>query len=205
MAYLSRRRSVWRAARAASTGAALVHPFDDLDVIAGQATLALELLEDVPTSRAWSCRWAAAAWRAGSGSRCAAPALTSSWLECRPRRARRTRTLRHEGSAADPAGAPDLAPGATIADGIAIKRPGALTLPLLRELLDGIETVSEEQIAGAMVFLAEHAKLVAEGAGAVAVATLLGGRSASDRGHDGGDRVRRQRRQRPAGRAVAAT
>ena len=76
-------------------------------------------------------------------------------------------------------GAPDageLAAGATIADGIAIKRPGRLTLALLRELLDGVETVTEEEIAGAMVFLAEHAKLVAEGAGAVAVASLRGGR-----------------------------
>ena len=70
----------------------------------------------------------------------------------------------------------DVPGAATIADGIAIKRPGTLTLPLLRELLDGIETVSEDEIAAAMVFLAEHAKLVAEGAGAVAVAALLSGR-----------------------------
>ena len=70
----------------------------------------------------------------------------------------------------------DVAAGATIADGIAIKRPGELTLPLLRELLHGLETVTEEEIAGAMVFVAENAKLVAEGAGAVAVAAILGGR-----------------------------
>jgi len=74
------------------------------------------------------------------------------------------------------AGSVDLAAGATIADGIAIKRPGALTLPLLRELLHGLETVTEEEIADAMVFLAEHARLVAEGAGAVAVAALRSGR-----------------------------
>jgi threonine dehydratase len=69
-----------------------------------------------------------------------------------------------------------ISPGATIADGIAITRPGTLTLPLLRELLDGLETVTEDEIADAMVFLADRAKLVAEGAGAVAVAALLGGR-----------------------------
>jgi threonine dehydratase len=69
-------------------------------------------------------------------------------------------------------------PGSTIADGIAIKRPGTLTLPLLRELLHGLETVTEDEIADAMVFLAEHAKLVAEGAGAVAAAVLLSGRLA---------------------------
>jgi threonine dehydratase len=74
--------------------------------------------------------------------------------------------------------APPVAPAgaATIADGIAIKRPGELTLPLLRELLHGLVTVSEDEIADGMVFLAERARLVAEGAGAVAVAALLSGR-----------------------------
>jgi threonine dehydratase len=57
-------------------------------------------------------------------------------------------------------------------------RLGTLTLPLLRELLDDLQTVTEDEIADAMVFLAEHAKLVAEGAGAVAVAALLSGRLA---------------------------
>jgi threonine dehydratase len=61
----------------------------------------------------------------------------------------------------------------TIADGIAVKRPGGLTLPLLRELMTGMATVSEDQIADAMVFLAEESKIVAEGAGAAAVAALL--------------------------------
>jgi threonine dehydratase len=75
-------------------------------------------------------------------------------------------------------GALDASAGATIADGIAIKRPGTLTLALLRELLAHVETVTEEEIADAMVFLAERAKLIAEGAGAVAVAALLGGRLA---------------------------
>jgi threonine dehydratase len=76
------------------------------------------------------------------------------------------------------ADAPDveLISTATIADGIAIKRPGELTLPLVRELVARVETVGEDEIADAMVFLADRAKLVAEGAGAVAVAVLLGGR-----------------------------
>ncbi|HXP28493.1 MAG TPA: pyridoxal-phosphate dependent enzyme, partial [Solirubrobacteraceae bacterium] len=67
---------------------------------------------------------------------------------------------------------------ATIADGIALKRPGELTLPLLRELLGAVVAVDEEQIAAAIVLLAERAKLVAEGAGAVAVAALACGRLA---------------------------
>jgi len=63
----------------------------------------------------------------------------------------------------------------TIADGIAVKRPGALTLRLVREWLDGVVTVPEDDIAEAMVLLMEKAKLVVEGGGAVGVAALLGG------------------------------
>jgi threonine dehydratase len=163
--------------RAASTGAALVHPFDDLDVIAGQATLALELLEDVPDLARVVVPVGGGGLASGIGialRRAGADVelVGVQAAACAPY----AHLLRELGSEVGSADAPDLAPGATIADGIAIKRPGALTLPLVRELLDGIETVSEEQIAGAMVFLAEHSKLVAEGAGAVAVATLLSGR-----------------------------
>ena len=68
---------------------------------------------------------------------------------------------------------PVASSGATIADGIAIKRPGELTRPLLEELLDGVVTVEEDEIAGAIVLLAERAKLVSEGAGAVALAAVL--------------------------------
>src|SRR5215207_5175153 len=65
--------------------------------------------------------------------------------------------------------------GPTIADGIAIKRPGGLTLPLVREWVDELVVVSENDVAEAMVVLLERAKLVVEGAGAVGVAALLAG------------------------------
>jgi len=155
---------------ATDTRAALVHPFDDLDVIAGQGTVALELLEQVPDL-------ARVLVPVGGGGLAGGVGIAL-------RRARRqVQLIGVQARACAPyaqilagaAGPADLAPGATIADGIAIKRPGALTLPLLRELLDGVETVSEDEIADAMVFLAEHAKLVSEGAGAVAVAVLLRG------------------------------
>jgi threonine dehydratase len=70
------------------------------------------------------------------------------------------------------------APGATIADGIAIKQPGTITAPLLAELLDGLHTVTEDEIAHAIAFLAERGKLVSEGAGAATVALLMSGRLA---------------------------
>jgi threonine dehydratase len=71
----------------------------------------------------------------------------------------------------------------TIADGIAIKRPGRLTLALIDQWVDEIVVVAEDEVAEAMVFLLERAKLVVEGAGAVGVAALLSGRIA--RGGDG--------------------
>ena len=74
------------------------------------------------------------------------------------------------------AGAPVEAGSAlTIADGIAVKRPGELTLAILRDRLDGLVAVEEDAIAEAMALLLERAKLVVEGAGAVGVAALLQG------------------------------
>src|SRR4051812_13878219 len=68
-----------------------------------------------------------------------------------------------------------VAPGLTIADGIAVKRPGELTLPLVKRWVDEVVTVPEDDVAEAMVLLMEKAKLVVEGAGAVGAAALLGG------------------------------
>jgi threonine dehydratase len=159
--------------RARETGAALVHPFDDLDVIAGQGTLALELLEDVPDLARVVVPVGGGGLASGIGIalRRAGVAVELVGVQarmCAPYvQALRGATGELEGVT-----------GATIADGIAIKRPGELTLVLLRELLSAVETVSEEQIAEAMVFVAEDAKLVAEGAGAVSVAAVLDGRLA---------------------------
>ena len=67
----------------------------------------------------------------------------------------------------------------TIADGIAVKRPGTLTLGLIPQWVDELVVVAEDEVAEAMVFLLERAKLVVEGAGAVGVAALLSGRAAA--------------------------
>jgi threonine dehydratase len=152
--------------RSTNGGAAFIHPFDDLDVIAGQATLGLELLEQVPdlarvlipvgggglaSGIGIAMRQASA--RVGligvQAAGCAPYAEALGGAEVR------TKTE------------------STIADGIAVKRPGALTFGLLRELLDDVRTVTEDEIADGMVFLAERGKLISEGAGAVAVASLL--------------------------------
>jgi threonine dehydratase len=150
-----------------ASGAAFVHPFDDLDVIAGQGTLAIELLEDVPDLARVIVPIGGGGLASGIGIalRRARPEVTLVGVQaraCAP-----FSQLLGDAPAGEPAH--------TIADGIAIKRPGKLTLPLLRELLHGLVTVSEDEIADGMVFLAERARLVAEGAGAVTVAALLGG------------------------------
>ncbi len=167
------------AERGRETGAAFVHPFDDLDVIAGQGTLGLELLEDVPALARVLVPVGGGGLASGVGIalRHARPDVELVGVQARAC-APYVEALQGRGSTVEVAAAPEasIAAGATIADCIAIKRPGTLTLPLLRELLDGLETVSEDEIAGAMVFLADRAKLVAEGAGAVAVAALLSGR-----------------------------
>jgi threonine dehydratase len=165
------------AERAAQTGAALVHPFDDLDVIAGQGTLAVELLQDVPDLARVVVPVGGGGLASGIGIalRRARPEVELIGVQARAC-APYVDALRGRSDHSAPA------PAATIADGIAIKRPGRLTLPLLRELLSGLETVGEDEIADAMVFLAERAKLVSEGAGAVAVAVLLAGRLPPVRG-----------------------
>ena len=158
--------------------AALVHPFDDIDVIAGQGTLGLELLEEVPDLARVLVPVGGGGLASGVGIalRRARPDVELVGVQaqaCAPFVA----ALGGEQEAvAEPA------PGATIADGIAIKQPGRLTLPLLRELLSDLVVVSEDEIAQAIVFLAERTKLVSEGAGAVATAALLSGRCAARRG-----------------------
>jgi threonine dehydratase len=158
---------------AARTGAALVHPFDDLDVIAGQATLGLELLEDVP-------ELARVVVPVGGGGLAGGVGIALRRAGARARlvgvQAQVCAPYAHVLACASGRVEAPLAPGATIADGIAIKRPGTLTLPLLNELLDDLVTVSEDEIADAMALIADAGKLVAEGAGAAAVAALACGR-----------------------------
>ena len=87
----------------------------------------------------------------------------------------------------------------TIADGIAVKRPGEITAPLLEQWVDEVVVAGEDDIAEAMVLLMDRSKLVVEGAGAVGVAALLAGaRGAGRVGHDVRGAQRRQRRRRPA-------
>jgi threonine dehydratase len=154
---------------ARDSGTELVHPFDDPDVIAGQATLGLELAEDVPQLARVIVPVGGGGLASGIGLALRAAGSEAELVGVQARAcAPFARAF---------AGQADEEPGtgATVADGIAVKRPGVLTMPLLRELLSSVHTVAEDEIADAMVFLAETGKLIVEGAGAVAVAALMAG------------------------------
>jgi threonine dehydratase len=155
--------------RAAETGAAFVHPFDDPDVIVGQATLGLELLEDVPDL-------AKLVVPVGGGGLISgvAGAIKSARRDvevvgvqveaCAPFAASRR-----------PGWPLQVDPARTIADGIAIKRPGGATLPLVSRWVDDMSVVADDDVSDAIVMLLGRAKLVVEGAGAVGVAALRTG------------------------------
>jgi threonine dehydratase len=153
--------------RAAATGMVFVHPFDDAEVIAGQGTLGLELLAQVPDV-------ARVLVPVGGGGLISgvAVAIRSQRPEVEVIGVQVQACAPFAASLA--AGHPVAVDSAlTIADGIAVKRPGELTLSLIERWVDRMVVVSEEEVAEAMMFLLERAKLVVEGAGAVGVAALL--------------------------------
>ncbi|MCF6376579.1 threonine ammonia-lyase [Nocardioides KLBMP 9356] len=152
---------------AEETGAVLIHPFDHVDVVAGQGTLGLEVLEQVPDVRTVLVP-------AGGGGLLAGVAIAIKAL----RPDVRVVGVQAEGAAAFPgslaAGQPvPLESMSTMADGIAVGRPGDITFAAVRDHVDDIITVSEESLSQALLALVERAKQVVEPAGAAAVAALL--------------------------------
>jgi threonine dehydratase len=155
---------------AAERGLALVRPYDDPLVMAGQGTAALELLDDVPDLDV-------IVTPVGGGGLIAGTATAAKGLR------REIRIVGVEPEAGDDT-AQSLAAGArvnlgvprTIADGLQAAEPGELTFEVNRRLVDEIVTVSDAEIVDAMTFLFDRMKLVVEPSGAVGVAALLNGR-----------------------------
>lgn len=151
-------------------GYTFVHPFDDPKVIAGQGTIGLEILEDMPDVQA-------VVVPIGGGGLISGIAFT-------------IKTLRPEikvygvQSSGAPSMAASLSEGhiahldrvSTIADGIAVKEPGINTFEMCNKYVDEVVTVSDDEIAAAILALIERHKLVAEGAGAVSVAAAMFGK-----------------------------
>jgi threonine dehydratase len=147
----------------------LIHPFDDPAVVAGQGTIGLELARDAPDTSLVVVPLGGGGLASGVGlavkerlddvrvvgvQAAACAPYPSSLAAHRPVGARSART---------------------IADGVAVKRPGELTLPLVERYVDEVVTVTDDEIAQAMVLLLERSKLVVEGAGAAGVAALMHG------------------------------
>ncbi|MBO5373919.1 MAG: threonine ammonia-lyase [Clostridia bacterium] len=151
-------------------GYTFIHPFDDEDVIAGQGTIALEVIEQLPDLDAIIVP-------IGGGGLISGVAYTIKTLNPK---------VKVYGVQAT--GAPsmlnsikdkqieELASVSTIADGIAVKKPGSLTYELCSKYVDEIVTVSDDEISAAILALMEQQKLVTEGAGAVAVAAAMFGK-----------------------------
>ncbi|MHB8655631.1 MAG: threonine ammonia-lyase [Terriglobia bacterium] len=148
-------------------GLTFLHPFDDDAVIAGQGTLGLELLEQVPHLEAIVVPIGGGGLIAG---------LACAVKEANPKvRIVGVQTARLPSmQIAVREGYPvELSPAITVADGIAVRMAGDRTLPLVTRYVDEIVTVEEEEIANAILFLLEREKTLAEGAGAAALAALL--------------------------------
>jgi len=156
-------------AYAAQTGAVLIHPFDHPDIVAGQGTCGLEILEQVPDVKTIVVS-------TGGGGLVGGVAVAVKAV----RPDVRVIGVQAEQAAAWPlslaAGTPvALDSMQTMADGIAVGRPGPVPFEVVSAIVDDMVTVSEAALSRAVVFLLERAKLVAEPAGAAAVARLLDG------------------------------
>ena len=148
-------------------GRVFVHPFNDPYVMAGQGTLGLELIEQNPYLEAIIVP-------VGGGGLAAGVAVAVKETNPKIRVYGVQTSALPSMKSAIAAGHPVLLPpGRTIADGIAVKRAGALTLEVLSKYLDDIALVDEEEIAEAILVLLEREKTVAEGAGATPLAAVL--------------------------------
>ncbi|WP_420799043.1 threonine ammonia-lyase [Nesterenkonia muleiensis] len=158
------------------SGAVFIHPFNHTDVVAGQGTIGLEILEQQPDVDT-------VLMGIGGGGLLAGAAVALKQEAARQGREIKLIGVQAENAAAYP---PSLAADAlvplqavrTIADGIAVGRPGEIPFEIIKELVDDVVTVSEDAIAKALIFLMERSKLVVEPAGAVSVAALMEGKLA---------------------------
>lgn len=149
------------------TGAVLIHPFNHKDIVAGQGTCGLEILEQCPEVKTILVSTGGGGLLAG---------ITTAVKSLRPDV--KVIGVQAEQAAAYPLSLKKGKPVAiknmnTMADGIAVGYPGEIPFEVIRKLTDAIETVSENSLSGALLFLLERAKLVVEPAGAAAVAHLL--------------------------------
>ncbi|MFX0210972.1 MAG: threonine ammonia-lyase [Candidatus Hodarchaeota archaeon] len=145
----------------------LIHAFDDLYIAAGQGTIGLEILEDLPDVDLVICPIGGGGLISGIATAIKAKKPKCRVIGVQSRKMNAAYKSFQEGSLVR------TEKGTTIADGIAIKSPSEFTFSIIKSQLDDIVIVEEEEIARAMLLLLERCKSVVEGAGAVALAALL--------------------------------
>jgi threonine dehydratase len=154
----------------AETGATFIHPFDDDEVIAGQGTIGLEMLDQLPDADA-------VVVPIGGGGLISGVATAIKSLNPNVKvygvQAEHAPSMFESRLRGEPV---TLEAVDTFADGIAVKHPGDITFATCQKYVDEIVTVSEDEIATAILSLMENQKLIAEGAGAVGVAAVLFGK-----------------------------
>ena len=154
-------------AEAERTGAVFIHPFDHPDVVAGQGTLALEILEQVPDVRTVVMPLGGGGLVAG-----VAAAMAEAAPHVKVVGVQAARAAAYPGSLA--AGVPTTSLArSTMADGIAVGTPGPVPFSIVSELGPEVRTVTEDELSRALLMITERAKLVVEPAGAAGVAALL--------------------------------
>jgi threonine dehydratase len=156
---------------AEAEGRTLIPPFDDPAIVAGQGTVGLEIARQAPATRRVVVPLGGGGLASGVAM---AVKATLPDVQVVAVQAEACSPYVESVAAHRPIGARSVN---TICDGIAVKRPGELTLPLVERYVDEIVTVSDDEVAQAMVLLLERSKLVVEGAGAVGVAALLAGKA----------------------------
>ncbi len=151
-------------------GLTFVHAFDDPLTVAGQGTIGLEVLDALPDLDTIIVP-------VGGGGMIAGIAIALRALKPSVRiigvQAEGCASIRLSFAAGEPATVPVAR---TIADGIAVKRPGVITLPIIRDLVDEVVTVDEDEIARGIVYALQNLRQVSEGAGAVGLAALVSGK-----------------------------
>lgn len=153
--------------RSREEGLTLVHAFDDDAVIAGQGTMGLEIVDQVPDVQAVVVPIGGGGLIGGISCAVKESNPKVKVFGVQPTRLPSMKVAVAEGKPVT------ISPSATVADGIAVRRAGDRTLPLVQKYVDDIVTVDEEEIANAILLLLEREKTLAEGAGAAAMASLL--------------------------------
>ena len=149
------------------TGAVFIHPFDHADIVAGQGTTGLEILQQAPEAATVLVPTGGGGLLAGSRSRSRGCGPTYESWECRPRGPPRSPSHFAQGAPVA------LEQMTTMADGIAVAWPGDVPFAAIQKYVDDVVTVSEDSMSRALVMLLERAKMVVEPSGAAAVAALM--------------------------------